>query len=153
MERSRSSLLAGLLALAGLAVSSVGGALAPASAQTASAGAPAGVAGLTALADADQDGAISRAEFRAARTGWFPTLDRNADGWLSSEELESAAPGGRGRFLLSRQFRTLDANGNGRIEAAEYASGPAPLFDLADGNRDDRLDAGEIAAARRKASG
>jgi Ca2+-binding EF-hand superfamily protein len=37
-------------------------------------------------ADANQDGAISRQEFLAARATAFSTLDRNGDGVLSSGE-------------------------------------------------------------------
>lgn len=47
------------------------------------------IAALWALADADRDGAITRAEAGAAADKRFPVYDANKDGWLNAAEIEA----------------------------------------------------------------
>lgn len=85
--------------------------------------------------DSDGDGLISRYEFDQQSAERFARLDTNSDGYLSQEELRAArrgmggpmGPRGPGRSGgLERAFDTADADGDGRISAAEAeALGPA----------------------------
>ena len=100
-------------------------------------------------ADTNGDGAVSRAEYAATRMARFDRLDRNGDGAISRDDfgrLIRLAPrlGRRIDMLLAN----ADSNYDGRVSRAEYAAMPMPLFDKLDGNRDGRIDAQELAAAR-----
>ncbi|HEY1126109.1 MAG TPA: EF-hand domain-containing protein [Sphingobium sp.] len=100
-------------------------------------------------ADTNGDGAVSRAEYAAARLARFEKLDRNGDGAISRDDF--------GRLIrlaprLARRIDTLlaaaDTNYDGRVTRAEYAAAPMPLFDRLDVNHDGRIDGQELAAAR-----
>lgn len=100
-------------------------------------------------ADANHDGVVSRAEFRAARVARFDRMDRNHDGVISRDDF--------GRLLkfrpqvgqmLDQMLAEADANHDGRVTRAELAGAPTPLFDRADANHDGVVDANELAAAR-----
>jgi Ca2+-binding EF-hand superfamily protein len=108
---------------------------------------------LFAMADSNADGAITRAEFLAARAKMFPTLDQNADSYLSQGEFRHSLPAGPARSFAGRQFGKFDANDDERLSAAEYSAAPTPLFDRADANKDDQLTASEIASAQPQAGG
>jgi len=105
-------------------------------------------------ADADGDGAVTRAEFVAYRASQFQTLDRNHDSTLSvadAPRFAGRAPMGIDVAAMTAQF---DANGDGRVSQAEYVNGPTPAFDQADANHNQivtraELDAA-VATARRK---
>ncbi len=95
------------------------------------------------LAELDQDGngRLSRNEFPGPDEAWR-RLDRNADGWISAEELEGAgppappAPGGD----RAEAFRRADTDGDGRVSRREFR-GTDTLFDRLDRNHDGFLDA------------
>lgn len=100
-------------------------------------------------ADGNHDGAVTRAEFQAARVARFDQMDRNGDGAIGRDDF--------GRLLRFRQqagqrldelLAEADANHDGRVTRAELERAPTPLFDRADANRDGRVDAGEREAAR-----
>lgn len=103
-------------------------------------------------ADTNQDGAITRQEFLAARATTFSTLDRNGDGVLSSGEYRNGAPARVPGMMISSMFSRLDTNRDQVLSAQEFNAAPTPGFDRADTDRDGVLRAGEIAAARRNAS-
>lgn len=103
-------------------------------------------------ADADQDGAITRQEFIAARAAAFATLDRNGDGALTLSEYRGGAPARVPSVMVSQMFSHLDANRDQALSAAEFNAAPTPGFDRADADGDGVLREGEIAAARRNAS-
>jgi hypothetical protein len=100
-------------------------------------------------ADTNGDGAVSRAEYAAARMARFDKLDRNGDGSISRDDfgrLIRLAPrlGRRIDMLLA----AADTNYDGRVSRAEYGVMPMPLFDRLDLNHDGKIDAQELAAAR-----
>ncbi|MCJ2179254.1 EF-hand domain-containing protein [Novosphingobium album (ex Hu et al. 2023)] len=98
-------------------------------------------------ADANRDGAVTRAELVTYRNGEWQRFDRNSDGYFSADDLP--------RFLRDRwnggklaQMRdTYDRNHDGRISRAEFTSGPTPAFDMADTNHDNRVSQAELKAA------
>jgi hypothetical protein len=103
-------------------------------------------------ADANRDGAITRAEARAAREQGFRRLDANNDGFISAEEREqmaaAAAAKGRGKGGGGGGGGQADANGDGKISRDEFLASPMPGFDRLDANNNDVVDASEIETAR-----
>ncbi len=100
-----------------------------------------GGGGLAALqsADANNDGIVTRAEAIAAADARFAALDTNHDGQVTGDEMMAAMPprraarmdGGDARPAMTkaefearslRRFDRLDADGNGRIDATEFAN-------------------------------
>jgi Ca2+-binding EF-hand superfamily protein len=101
--------------------------------------------------DTNRDGAIDRGEFEAAMAKRFARLDTNGDGHLDRGEIEAARERVARRISAARtvaegRLEARDRNGDGRVSRAEFMHLPA-LFDLADRNRDGRLDKDELAAA------
>lgn len=99
-------------------------------------------------ADANRDGAVTRAEFLSARNRLFDRLDRNNDGFVSQ-----ADAGGRiarrrgGGERLAQLMQAMDADRDGRLGRREFVEGPS-LFDRADRNGDGVVDPREMAQAR-----
>ncbi|MEM9737230.1 MAG: EF-hand domain-containing protein [Pseudomonadota bacterium] len=103
-------------------------------------------------ADANGDGAISRAEAQDARQPLFTRFDRNGDGVISDTEAEAilarlaaAARIADGAMVLNRQ--QLDTDGDGAISEAEFMA-RNPMFERIDRDGDGLASAEEIAAAR-----
>jgi Ca2+-binding EF-hand superfamily protein len=65
-----------------------------------------GRGGMTRLADADKDGAITRAEFQAAALQRFDRLDADKDGTVSPDEAKAARDSLRQRWQARRDTRT-----------------------------------------------
>ena len=107
---------------------------APACAQT---GASAEVVERLRRADSNHDNVVSRQEFVAYRTQHFSRLDRNDDGYITSNEIPRAflrrAPEVLSLEQLQAQF---DANRDGRVSQAEFVNGPTPVFDVVDASDD-----------------
>ncbi|HEX7877726.1 MAG TPA: calcium-binding protein [Sphingobium sp.] len=74
--------------------------------------------GLIAMADANKDGKVSKAELTAALDARFTRLDVNRDGKLTKEDREA----GR-QARLDQRFAALDSDRNGQISKAEFAAG------------------------------
>lgn len=100
-------------------------------------------------ADANRDGVVTRDEFRTGRDGMFSTIDRNHDGFLSSEDSPRRRKrAGGGGERMKQLAAGLDANRDGRVSRAEFVDGPALMFDRADANGDDVVDAPELSALK-----
>lgn len=115
--------------------------------------APASAQGMRA-ADANGDGAITRAEAVAAREAAFTAMDANGDGYVTAAERAAMSEGrgarrGGGQRMEAARAE-MDADGDGRLSRAEFMNAPMPLFDRADTNGDDVLSAEELSAARQR---
>lgn len=93
-----------------------------------------------ALADANHDGFISRAEF-AQRMG--VVLNREAP--ATKEEAQ------RMLDAANRAFNDVDANHDGKLSLAEASMRPLKAFDMMDANHDGVLTVAEKAAAHQNA--
>lgn len=95
-------------------------------------------------ADANGDGAVTRAELGESRQNTFSRLDRNKDGVVNSKD--RPPPIARKRFdqAFSQLSARFDADGNGTLTHQEFVGGPTPGFDAGDVDGDDVLSAEEI---------
>lgn len=98
-------------------------------------------------ADANHDGAVTRAELAAYRKDEWQRLDRNGDGYFSPDDLPRFLRDRWNGDKLAQMRETLDRNRDGRISRAEFTSGPTPAFDMADTNHDNRVTQPELKAA------
>jgi Ca2+-binding EF-hand superfamily protein len=110
--------------------------------------------GMFEKSDANNDGSVTREEFIAARDGQFAKFDRNSDGYIDSNDVPKRLAArrqqnGGGGDLLMGQF---DGNGDGKVSKEEFINGPTTLFDRADADSNNVLDAKELAAAKQAAS-
>lgn len=100
-------------------------------------------------ADANNDGTVTREEFVAARAGQFAKLDRNSDGYIDSNDIPKRLAARRqqkgGADFLVGQF---DADGDGKVSKDEFVKGPTLAFDHADTDKNNVLDAKELATAK-----
>lgn len=98
-------------------------------------------------ADANRDGAVSRAEFLAARQSRFARMDRNGDGYFSMDDIPRLARK-RAGDRIGQLMSSFDANHDGRLSRDEFVDGPTRLFDLGDRDGNGRLEAPEIERMR-----
>ncbi len=105
--------------------------------------------------DANGDGQITVAEFKALAQARFDRMDADGNGVISEEEMtaraaEKAAEKAARRFARLLEWR--DADGDGALSAVELADGRGEkLFARADSNGDGVISAEEYAAAMEKA--
>lgn len=108
-----------------------------------------------ATVDADKDGKITSAEMEAFRAARVTEADTDKDGKLSVAELSAmhlARMQARADQMATRMVERHDADGDGMLTAAEFATPPAPerMFEMADADGDGALTEAEIEAARAK---
>lgn len=99
--------------------------------------------------DANGDGKVTLAEFKASRAGLLMRGDTNKDGKLSKAEAEAVTagrgpggPGGGGMFAM------LDGNRDGFVSRAEIEQASERRFKTMDTNKDGVLSAAEREAGR-----
>jgi Ca2+-binding EF-hand superfamily protein len=94
--------------------------------------------------DANKDGVISREE-SAMPARWFARIDADSDGKLTREELSRplARPGAR-EGQHGGMFSKLDANNDGKVDAAETKASAEQMLKRLDKNGDGSLDASEL---------
>lgn len=82
--------------------------------------------------DKDGDGTVSRSEYDAFSEFAFTRMDKNANGVLSTDEVDD--------HLIGDAFKILDDNSDGTVTADEFSSQMKEDFDSADKNSDGVLD-------------
>lgn len=88
-------------------------------------------AGPMAMADANKDGNLTRAELTQALTARFAKMDTNGDGTVTKEEREA-----KRTARLDTRFTNMDTDKNGQISKTEFAAG----HDRCDGDQAKRGD-------------
>jgi len=79
--------------------------------------------------DTNNDGKLSRDEFRAHARQHFGKLDSNGDGYVTLSEL-NAADDHKGKGMsTSDLLRKFDSNGDSQLTQEEYLNGKMRLFD------------------------
>lgn len=101
------------------------------------------------LADANNDGAVTKAEMLADVDARFARLDANKDGKISKDERPSDGAG-RGGRMMGRMMGRIDTDGDGAISLDEQRAQATRRFDRVDANKDGKLDQAERDAARDK---
>ncbi|RQW45657.1 EF-hand domain-containing protein [Novosphingobium sp. LASN5T] len=114
---------------------------------------PEGAADRLREADANGDGAISRAELGAWRVSQWQRMDRNGDGAFSRDDLPALMRSRWDSDRLVKLRQVYDRNGDGRISRTEFVDGPAPAFEAADTNRDGVVSAQEMRALKARKVG
>lgn len=112
-------------------------------------------AGLLALYDRNQDGKLTREEFKQGRETQFARADINRDARLSRAEYETdfrlcaqeriCQFKARGSRQALMRFGALDTNRNDRIDWAEYRASSQQAFRRADRNNDGIVNAADAA--------
>lgn len=96
-------------------------------------------------ADANGDGAISRAEFNKFQARQFKKMDTNGDGRITHNEMEAGHKnmrgGGNGTTHLDERFNAADANHDGGLDRSEAQMMPmlTVYFDEVDANKDGKV--------------
>ena len=105
--------------------------------------------------DTNKDGAVDRAEWKAAQEARFKRLDANGDGKLTQDELfartpalgNSILPTDRQAQRQSSYFQLLDADKDGVVTLAEFMAQADRNFARCDLNKDGRIDTAECRQA------
>ncbi|WP_337188790.1 hypothetical protein [Phenylobacterium sp.] len=107
--------------------------------------------------DADRDGKVTLAEFKAAQAQrtdrLFARLDADKDGRITQAEIDAVAkgrPGGRGG---GQMLMRLDADKDGAVTRAEMNAGAERRFQAADANKDGWLSKDELRMMQQRMRG
>ena len=101
---------------------------------------------LFAREDKNKDGRISRDESKMPER-WFARTDANSDGQLTREELsQRPGRGGPGKDGAGKHGKVtkMDANGDGKIDAAEVKASAERTFKRLDKNSDGTVEGDEL---------
>lgn len=101
--------------------------------------------------DADKDGKVSKEELLAKNPG-FDLLDRNNDGSVTKEEVQSF-PAAQQRPGIAGFVDRFDADKDGKVSVAEWNEKRLKLFERADKNQDGSVDKDEFVSGGRELGG
>lgn len=102
-------------------------------------------------ADADRNGAVTRQELVAWRAAQFDRIDRNQDGFITEADRPTHAIARRALPIDPAELAAaFDADSDGRVSQAEFANGPTPVFDNADGDANGVVTRAEVQSVRTK---
>jgi Ca2+-binding EF-hand superfamily protein len=100
------------------------------------------------MIDANHDGMVSRDEWKAWQERVFDAMDKNKDGFLTSDEFFQTADDNVIPFATqaySRGLRTkemfakIDANGDGKVSKQEFVDYQMKVFDTMDKQKKQQL--------------
>ena len=105
--------------------------------------------------DANKDGAVDRAEWKAGQEARFKRLDANGDGKLNQDELfartpatgNSVLPSDRQAGRQSAYFQRLDADKDGQVTLVEFMAQADRNFARCDLDKNGRIDTAECRQA------
>lgn len=107
--------------------------------------------------DTNNDGALTRQEFDAARDAHFAQMDANHDGQLAHDEMRGMRRmHGGGRHHGGPGMGGMhgaDANNDGNITRDEFLARPIQMFERLDANHDGVISAAEQPQRRERAEG
>ncbi len=100
--------------------------------------------------DTDKDGKLSAAEHATGARALFRTMDTDRDDKVSTAEMDTyqkeADPGSIAGGMWSVQLKTLDADGDGMLDAQEHAAASRAMFERMDTDRDESVSLAEMQA-------
>ena len=110
--------------------------------------------------DANKDGWVDKAEWKAGQEARFKELDTNKDGKLSQDELFARTPAAPGNVLPSdrqyeRQsafFQLMDSDKDGSVSKSEFMAQADRNFARCDLDKDGRINTSECRQALRRPS-
>jgi hypothetical protein len=107
-------------------------------------------------ADTNQDGRVSEREHEEHARRMFETMDADRDGFVRAAEMDAAQPklgtrpAGTGAMSSAEKIRVVDRDGDGKLSAAEHASGSREMFGKMDGDHDGSLSPAEMKAGHER---
>lgn len=124
--------------------------------------------GMFERSDTNGDGFVSKEEFAAGRNAMFAKLDANGDGFIDQAELDKAREAWHQRASKPAQTDTgtqaeaqnkqhrgfmqrMDADGDGKVTAQEFAVAGDRMFARLDKNADGKIAKDEVPHHRKKA--
>jgi Ca2+-binding EF-hand superfamily protein len=112
------------------------------------------VARLIQAADANDDGDVTQNEFKAFRAKQFPRLDRNKDGAISVSDVpERLQNRVRDKLENGDVIAGFDLDGDKKVTREEFESGPTPIFDNYDTDKNGVITMAEFDHAHGKHAG